>query len=258
MFEYSRTPLEAKLDKTIDSADAATRVERVSFQAPYPSERVIAYLWLPKDAKPPYQTVIIFPGAEGLRPSSGEVLERPDRYDFLVRSGRAVVHPVYRGMYERFVPPPKDPIGRRDQLVRWTLDLRRTIDYLETRSDIDRSKIAYFGSSLGAGYGPIAVAIERRLSLAAFVGGGLISARFVPEVESLNYLPRVRVPVLLLCGRYDPFYPYEASQKPFFERLGTPADHKRHVAVEAAHSVPRSEYLRELLGWLDKYFGTTR
>jgi hypothetical protein len=40
--------------------------------------------------------------------------------------------------------------------------------------------------------------------------------------------------------------------------MGTPHEHKRHVIVEAGHSVPRTEYLREVLGWLDKYFGAAR
>jgi hypothetical protein len=34
---------------------------------------------------------------------------------------------------------------------------------------------------------------------------------------------------------------YEASQKPFFERLGTPPEHKRHVTVNSGHGVPRSD-----------------
>ena len=81
---------------------------------------------------------------------------------------------------------------------------------------------------------------------------------FEPEVDTLNYLPRVRQPLLLLAGRYDYFFPYEASQEPFVERLGTPPEHKRHVLVESGHSVPRSEYLTEVLGWLDEYFGPAR
>jgi len=66
------------------------------------------------------------------------------------------------------------------------------------------------------------------------------------------------VPFLLLCGRYDYFFPYEPSQKPFFERAGTPAEHKRHVAADSGHSVPRDQYLKEVLAWLDRYFGPAR
>ena len=259
MHRYPSAPLDARIEKTLTAPDGQTIVERATFTAPYPGERVIAYLWLPKDAKPPYQTVIIFPGADALWPATGAVLEQPDRYDFLVRSGRAVVHPVYRGMYERFTPMPRaDPIGMRDYLLRMSQDFRRTLDYLATRSDLDASKRAYFGGSFGAAFGPLMIAAEPRVQLALFIGGGLPSARLEPEIDVIHYLPRVTMPALLLDGRYDFFFPYEESQKPFFERLGTPPDQKRHVTVEAAHAVPRAEYLRELLGWLDKYFGPAK
>jgi dienelactone hydrolase len=259
MHAYPARPLEPRIEKTLASQDGQVIVERVSFAAAYPGERVVAYLWLPKDAKPPYQTVVLFPGAETFRPATGDVLEQPDRYDFLVRSGRAVIHPVYRGMYERFAPfPRQDPIGMRDHLLFFSKDFRRTLEYVATRGDLDAAKVAYFGASFGAAFGPLMVAGESRVRLALLVGGGLPSSRLEPEIDVIHYLPRMRLPTLLLNGRYDFFFPYEASQKPFFERIGTPAEDKRHVTVEAAHSVPRAEYLRELLGWLDKYFGPAR
>ena len=39
-------------------------VEKITFNAAYGNERVIAYLFLPKNASPPYQTLIFFPGAD--------------------------------------------------------------------------------------------------------------------------------------------------------------------------------------------------
>ena len=150
MQRYAAKPLDARIEKTLDG-DPATRVERVSFTAAYAGDRVIAYLWLPKGLNPPYQTLVVFPGSEALRPAGPELLEQPDRYDFLVRSGRAVVHPIYQGMYERFTPVSLDPIAMRDRGIQWAQDMRRTLDYLDSRSDIDHAKVGYFGSSLGAG-----------------------------------------------------------------------------------------------------------
>jgi dienelactone hydrolase len=257
--QYAPAPLDARVEKTIDGIE--TRVERVTFTAAYPGERVIAYVWLPKGVKPPYQTLVLFPGAEALRPAGPDLLEQPDRYDFIVRSGRAVIHPVYDGMYERNTAPgmPTNPLGLRDRALRWVADFHRTLDYLFTRPDVDRERIAYFGLSLGAGMGPLMLATEpARIRLALLMGGGLPSLRFEPEVDAVNYLPRVKQPLLLVTGKYDYFIPYEPAQTRFFELVGTAPEHKRHVAVEAPHSVPRSDYLRELLGWLDKYFGPAR
>ena len=257
MQRYAPTPLEARVEKQLETAEA--RVERVSFAGTYSNERVAVYLWLPKDLEPPYQTLVLFPGSEALRPAGGEVLEQPEHYDFLVRSGRAVVHPVYSGMYERYQGPlPREALALRDFQLRWSQDMHRTLEYLETRPDIDQERLGYFGASLGAWHGPIPLAIEPRFDLGILVGGALSPMRFEPEVDTLNYLPRVKQPLLLLCGRYDYFFPYEASQKPFFERLGTAPEDKRHVVVDSGHSVPRADYLKEVLGWLDKYFGPAR
>ena len=47
--------------------------------------------------------------------------------------------------------PPADQMNAyRDMVVQWSKDLGRTIDYLETRSDIDASKVGYYGLSAGA------------------------------------------------------------------------------------------------------------
>jgi formylglycine-generating enzyme required for sulfatase activity/dienelactone hydrolase len=256
LHQYAPAPLDLRIEKTLETEE--TRVERVSFTAGYPGARVVAYMWLPKNVRPPYQTLVLFPGAEAIRPAGPEVLEQPDRYDFLIRSGRAVVHPIYHGMYERYVARPTSSSARREYAIRWSQDMRRTLDYLETRPDIDRTKVAYLGSSLGAGFSPVVLAIEPRFSLAVLLGGGLPPTRMEPEVESVNFAPRVKQPLLLLCGRYDFFLPYETSQKAFFNLIGTAPEHKKHVAVEAGHSVPRSEYLREVLSWLDRYFGPAR
>ena len=39
-------------------------MEKVSYAAAYGGERIPAYLFLPKNAKPPYQVVVVFPGCE--------------------------------------------------------------------------------------------------------------------------------------------------------------------------------------------------
>ena len=100
------------------------------------------------------------------------------------------------------------------------------------------------------------LAAEPRLSVAVLMGAGLQVRKNEPEIEPVNYLPHVKQPVLMVNGKYDYFIPNDPAQITFFKLLGT-AD-KRHVVVEAPHSVPRSEYLPPVLGWLDKYFGPAR
>ena len=65
LHSYDKTELKSSTDSTDDSSPY-WRSEKVSFQAAYGNERVIAYLYLPKNAEPPYQVVTFFPGANTL------------------------------------------------------------------------------------------------------------------------------------------------------------------------------------------------
>jgi pimeloyl-ACP methyl ester carboxylesterase len=79
----------------------------------------------------------------------------------------------------------------------------------------------------------------------------------LPETDVFNFLPRCRVPVLMLNGRYDYTFPLATSQEPFFRWLGTPEKDKRHIVYDSAHDVMvyRTQVVREVLSWLDHYLG---
>jgi dipeptidyl aminopeptidase/acylaminoacyl peptidase len=254
LFEYDPAPLHAKTEE-VDDSHAAWRKERVSFDAAYAGERVPAYLFLPKGVRPPYQTVIFFPGADAtMFPSSREMWLR--MVEFFVRSGRAVVYPVYQGTYERKVDRDLGPIGIRDLRVQRANDVRRTVDYLETRSDVDGKKIAYYGLSLGAMIAPLPLALDGRFRTAILFSIGLAPTIAPPEVQIQNFLPRVTLPTLLIGGRYDFDFPVETSQRPFFDLLGTPADRKKHVVFEGGHLPTEfNDSIREMLAWTDRWLG---
>ena len=73
-------------------------------------------------------------------------------FDFIVRSGRAVLYPVYQGTFERIGQGPAAPGGtaRRDRDVQRAKDFFRAVDYLESRPEIDKQKVAYYSLSMGA------------------------------------------------------------------------------------------------------------
>jgi dipeptidyl aminopeptidase/acylaminoacyl peptidase len=145
-------------------------------------------------------------------------------------------------------------------VVRWINDLRRSIDYLKTRDDIDIGKLAFYGYSWGGFLGPIALAVEQRLKLGVLVAGGLYTVRIRPEANESVFAPHVNVPVLMVNGVNDYIFEVELNQKPMFERLGTPVEHKKHVIFDSGHSVlarsnVRNQAIREILKWLDHYLG---
>lgn len=71
----------------------------------------------------------------------------------------------------------------------------------------------------------------------------------------MNFLPRTRIPVLMLSGRYDSVFPYESSQLPFFRLLGSPQGQKKQVMFEGGHFLPRPMWIAESTKWLDEQFG---
>jgi tRNA A-37 threonylcarbamoyl transferase component Bud32/dienelactone hydrolase len=257
LYEYDRTPLEPQVDPVRQQSEHWS-VERLSFAAAYGNERVPARLLIPKNAVPPYQAVVYFPGGVGWfeRSSPEEVGGGAYWSLFLVRSGRAVLVPVYKGMYERQVGSISLPHIWRDVTIQSAKDLRRAVDYLETRPDIDAQKLAYLGLSSGAALGPIMTAVERRFKASILLGGGLSSGGGPPESEAFHFLSRVKVPTLMVNGRHDFYFPWETSQDPMFRLLGTTSTDKRHRIFESGH-VPteRQEVIKEVLDWLDRYLG---
>jgi eukaryotic-like serine/threonine-protein kinase len=263
LYAYDQKPLNASVMRRETLPEWIQ--EKVAFDASYRRERVVAHLFLPRVGKPPYQTIVLWLGASTL-PESEPAVEaalgaRVEYLGFLLRSGRALMLPVYRGTGER--PSelrnirPDSSVAYRDAVIDWTQDLRRSIDYLETRQDIDHGKIGYFGLSWGGMLGGIVPAVEPRIRAAVLVVAGLLNARPLPEADPFNFLPRVRIPVLMLNGRYDDYFPVESSQEPMFRLLGTPPEHKRLVVVESAHIPDRERVIQESLSWYDRTLGPT-
>jgi eukaryotic-like serine/threonine-protein kinase len=146
-----------------------------------------------------------------------------------------------------------------DEFKEWTLhcikDLRRTLDYLEMREDVDKTKLAYYGYSWGGRIGTIVGAVEDRFQTMILAHAGFNSVAKQVEIEELNFAPRVKIPVLMINGRYDHIYPVESSQKPFFRFLGTPEKDKVYLLFDGGHTSPRNELIKSVLGWLDRYLG---
>jgi serine/threonine protein kinase len=240
--------------------------QRVEIDAPYNNERLIIHLFLPKSAKPPYQSVIYWPGATAFF-QPAVATPTAEKLAFLIQTGRALIWPIYKGTYERQVQPYWEAEWKWEYAVQQTNDLQRTIDYLETRkNDFDTSAIGYYGYSWGAAHAVRSLAIEDRIKTAVLVDGGLPphgsfeSTNRDPfertERDPVHYLPRITIPVLMLNGRYDVSFPVEESQEPMFHLLGTDPARKRYRVTDKSHvSALSDEQIRETLNWFDQYLG---
>jgi eukaryotic-like serine/threonine-protein kinase len=259
LYTYDKGPLDSRIEET-ETSDLWIR-EKVTFNAAYRDERVIVHLFKPAAMSRPLQSVVYHPGGGAYLlkklKASGSLSD--EGLEFLIKSGRAVVYPILQGQFER-----TDGLGVggkprakwRDRVIMQSKDLGRVLDYLATRPDFDSTRIAFFGFSAGGAMAPIHLAIEPRFKAAILSSGGFWSRDPLPEVDALNFVTRVRTPVLMLNARYDSYFPVESAQRPLFRLLGTPDIDKKYLLFDAGHGdLPHRDEAHETLDWLDKYLG---
>jgi predicted esterase len=260
LYSYDKTDLHPTIEATTQTDDW-TR-EKISFDAGYGNQRMLGFLFLPKNGHAPFQTIVYFPGSGVIYLRSPDQLDQDlnmTRIDFVIQSGRAVFFPIYEGTFGRGNPLqsdyPKPTSDYRDHVIHWHKEMARSIDYLETRKDIDRNKIVFMGTSWGGAMGMLLPALEPRFKANVLLVGGFYLQKTLPEVDQINFVSRVTIPTLMLNGRHDFFLPIETSQLPAFHLLGTDPKDKRQVIYETGHNLPRNEMIREVLNWLDRYLG---
>ena len=260
MYAPEPAPLEARSEPGGSTSEFWSH-EKVSFNAGGAKERMTASLLVPKSAKPPFQALIFFPGSNALFSRSLDDLlpVTLSRLDFLVKTGRVLMLPTFKGTYERQIGLATQQ-QNRELVAQWVKDLGAAVDYLESRPDIDRNAIGYLGLSMGARLGPVLVPFEPRIKTLVMCDGGFSFLPRTPEVDEINFVPRVKIPVLMLNGRYDFIFPAETSQVPMYRLLGSPERDKKYVVLDTAHDVlsMRGQAVREVLDWLDRYLGPVR
>lgn len=258
MYAYDKSPLDAKVEGVVqDTADWTE--EKVSFNTAYNGERMAAYLFLPKKVKPPFQTVIFFPSARVYGLPNSKNLGDVKFFDYVVQSGRAVLYPVYQDTYERtnskIAPGSAQDLSYMTQRSK---DVGRSLDYLASRADIDKDKLAYLGVSMGASEGVIYATMQQdKLKAVVLLDGGYFLYTPPKGGDQVDFAPRLKKPVLMVNGQFDYAFSPEKSQIPLFAAIGTQAPDKQRITFDTPHDVTerRPELIQNVVGWLDKYLG---
>ena len=258
LYAYDKRPLDAKSEGVVEET-ADWKKERITIDAGYGTERLPIYLFTPKNVRAPYQTVVFFPSARADFMPSSHNLGDMDFVDYVIESGRCVAYPIFRGTYERRPEgtPMPGTVGERELLIQESKEVRRTLDYLETRQDIAAGKLAYLGVSQGAAAGVIFVALEDRFQAAVFLDGGFFLWPLPGGEDQTDFAPRMKKPVLMVNGKYDFTFPPDQAQAPMFEMIGTAPGDKYRKVLETPHDVAelKPELSKAVLGFLDKYLG---
>ncbi|HOC93523.1 MAG TPA: acetylxylan esterase [bacterium] len=166
----------------------------------------------------------------------------------------------------------------REGLAGSVVDLRRAVDFLETRSDeVDHSRISYLGGSMGGILGALLAGVESRIKCPVLVVGGAdwsylvknsivvqvdlssdgmsrsladSARRILAPVDPINTVQLISPrPLLMINAKHD-ILVNPASNKKMFLRAKAP---RRIVWFASGHGVPEDETMDIVIDWYDKY-----
>ena len=130
------------------------------------------------------------------------------------------------------------------------------MDYVESREDLADDKAVFSGISFGEAYTWPLLALERRFKTAVLCAGGLPIHKEPAMADGINYLPDIKIPVLMIDGKYDTVFP-ASVREPIAKFIG--ARELKQVELHAGHGFfPRNDFIREVTNWLDAHLGPTR
>ena len=260
-YDYDRDiPLEARVVGKFERPNGA--FEKIVFRSR--DSQVVAFLAIPKVGSPPYPCVLALHGLgldkmswwEDDSEQSGGRLTKT-----LLRAGIAVLTPdaQYHGErtqsngyeFPHLLGLQKGREFRfRDMLIQSIVDCRRAIDYLETRSDIDKSQIGVIGYSQGAMETFALTALDTRVKVAvACVApiGHLDRMGFSPSILPQTFAHKLKDrPFLMIMGRQDEFSTEVEAKRIHDLILGS---NKKLMFLDSGHVLP-VEYVSHAAKWL--------
>jgi len=167
MYAYDKKPLEPEVGASADQPNWT--MQKVTIDAAYGRERLPVFLFLPKNTKPPFQTVVFFPSARVnfLKDSSqlGDMAfldggffqqEHPvtgmDQVDFAPRMTKPVL--MVNGRFDATFPYDSSQLPMFRMLGAPAADKRHVVfdtphDVTPRREDLIREALAWFDKYLG-------------------------------------------------------------------------------------------------------------
>jgi uncharacterized protein len=271
LFDYDqRQPLATTTQQTREEADGIT-VASISYASPKSGE-VPALVVLPS-GRGPFPGVIVQHGM----PATKEDMV-PVGVD-LARTGAVAVlidAPFNRPQQGRvrsdpLTFTPKD----RDEQIQLIVDLRRAVDLLVARPDVDNDRLAYVGVSYGAAMGGLLAGVEDRLKayVLAVGDGGLVSHFTGPDdanrpeaqsfpaeqrerwlqamrpIEPINFIGRAAPAALLFqAGRKDALIPEQDTRR-YYQAASQPKELRWYDAGHELNCIARND----MMAWLARH-----
>ena len=263
VFEYDPTlPLDARIVGQ-EKRDGYIR-EKVSFNGIL-GERVPAYLAIPADKPGPFPCIIMLHGlsvskdiwweaendhsglllTEGLLSRGYAVLTADDWYH-----GERMIRNDYENPMTLLWNPDTHNRFRR-MLTNSTVDMRRALDYLETRQEIDMTRIGAIGYSMGGIMTFQLAALDERVRVGiSCVGPHRIPNTLLDVFSAYQFAPRIDKPFMVLMGRKDTRLYTVADAERLHELIASPMSELK--LYDSGHRLP-SSYTADAIGWFEKH-----
>ena len=263
-YEYDQDlPLLDSVHQLADST--AFKLFYLTYQSVH-DKKVTALLSLPGQGEQPYPTIILMHGLGDRK--TVDYIEAGEHY--LLNAGYAVLRLDISNHGDRFkYAYDFDLTGgyrywTRDLITQTVFDLRRAVDFIQTRKELDPGRIGYFGISLGGIIGTIFCSVEKRVGVPVIVlAGGQLNLMFGKDafsgdtkdflsiIDPINYVAKISPrPLLMINAEKDEVVPpltskllYKAAKKPK-EIIWHPSGH---------HNLPVDKVYAEGIQWFDQH-----
>ncbi len=271
LFDYDpKAPLDIKVVST-EKKEGYT-LQQLTYASPK-GGRVPALLAVP-DGPGPFAGVLLMHGLPG---TAQKMLPEAEKLAKLGAVSLAINAPFSRG--SRLNEPQGElrfDARDRDDQIQLNIDLRRGVDLLLSRPDVDKNRLAYIGRSYGGAQGGLLAGIEKRLKAYVLIvgDGGLVAhftgaddtmgpMQFLPPEQAKRWLALMEpvepirwvgkaAPAHLLFqnGRQDTLVPQAAAQA--YQAAGS--EPKKVLWYDADHSL-NDQAIRDRHLWLAEEIG---
>ncbi len=151
----------------------------------------------------------------------------------------------------------------RDIISQTVFDLRRAVDFLETRDDLDKDRIGFFGISLGGMIGTVFCSVDNRVAVPVIaLAGGNLSLMFGVDaitdeakeyfsiIDPINFIAEIKPrPLLMINAENDEVIP-PITSKMLFKEASEP---KEIIWYNSKHrDLPVEEAYLSAIKWFDE------
>ncbi len=147
------------------------------------------------------------------------------------------------------VPPRKGYFSQREIYIQTTIDYRRALDYLKSRSEVDSARIGAFGYSMGGTQTFLLTGVDSRIkaAVACAVPADLSPTSLIAPRNMARAIGSR--PLLLVAGRNDEMCPPEEAER-VFRTIGNPA--AKLSLFEGTHRL-RPDFVPHAVRWLKEH-----